>query len=72
MFGTLVYNEILVLPFLGFDKYTKTALQRRKDLGENRSLIDDATSNGDGSVVMGYAATSPHAGYDSRRNERNV
>lgn len=31
----------------------------------------DGVSNGD-SVITGYAATSPHAGYDSKRNQRNL
>ena len=26
VFGTLIFNEILVLPFWGFNKYTKDAL----------------------------------------------
>lgn len=33
VFGTLVYNEILVLPFLGFDKNTKKAREQRAKHG---------------------------------------
>jgi hypothetical protein len=29
VFGTLVYNEIVVLPFWGFNQYTKQALKGR-------------------------------------------
>ena len=29
VFGTLVYNEIVILPVLGFDKYTKAALKKK-------------------------------------------
>lgn len=29
VFGTLVYNEIVILPFLGFNLYTKTALAQK-------------------------------------------
>lgn len=43
VFGTLVYNEILVLPFLGFDHYTKAALKRQKD--ENSALLDGGITN---------------------------
>ena len=67
VFGTLVYNEILILPFWGFDKNTKRALKQRED--EHRGLLDD-TSN-DNSVV-GIAVMSPHAGYDASRNERVI
>ena len=30
VFGTFVYNEIIVLPFLGFDKNTKAAIKKRE------------------------------------------
>jgi len=30
VFGTLLYNEILILPILGFNEYTKQALERKK------------------------------------------
>lgn len=29
-FGTLWYNEIIVIPFLGFNKYTKAALKKKE------------------------------------------
>lgn len=35
-FGALVYNEIIVIPFFGFDKYTKDALKRKE---EEESLL---------------------------------
>jgi hypothetical protein len=28
--GTLVYNEIVVIPYWGFDRYTKDALAKKK------------------------------------------
>ena len=45
VFGTLVYNEILVLPFLGFDQYTKEALKRKGQgqsgaYDESKGLLD--------------------------------
>lgn len=55
VFGTLVYNEILVLPFLGFNEWTKEAIEAR-DGAEKR----DAN----------YMATSPGAAYSSQRNQR--
>lgn len=67
--GTLVYNEIIVLPFWGFDKNTKAAIQRRHqaehlvDIADEREAIANKTSDD-------YMATSPHAGYDAQRNVR--
>lgn len=45
VFGTLVYNEIVVLPFLGFNRYTKTELAKRKQQ-EDRSALLDNTADG--------------------------
>ena len=60
--GTLLYNEIVVLPYWGFDKYTKEALAKEagKD-GRNASRLE-----------QDYMATSPHAAYDSKRNVRQL
>ena len=30
VFGVLVYNEILVIPFLGFNRTTRVAIEARK------------------------------------------
>lgn len=49
VFGTLLYNEILILPVMGFDKYTKVALNGR---------------SGEAERDMNYMATSPQALYD--------
>jgi len=62
VFGTLVFNEILVLPFLGFDKNTKVALARKK-AGEERGLLDSAHQD----QTMGYVGLSPQATYDATR-----
>ena len=37
--GTLVYNEIVIIPFLGFDKNTKEAIKRRENT-ESTGLLD--------------------------------
>lgn len=55
VFGTLLYNEIVVLPFWGFDQYTKVKLEER-----------DASKKRDAD----YTATSPHAPYSAARNQR--
>ena len=56
VFGTLLYNEIIVLPFCGFDQYTKEKLEQR-DAANKRNAA--------------YASmTSPHAVYDANRNKR--
>lgn len=59
--GTLVFNEIIVLPILGFDLYTKPALALRakKDMqeymektsGENDQFIDRKT-NGENRAIQ--------------------
>lgn len=56
VFGTLLYNEIIILPFWGFDANTKEKLEARAP-AEKR---DNAYAGG----------TSPQAGYDSNRNKR--
>lgn len=66
VFGTLIYNEILILPFWGFDKNTKREQKKREE--ENKGLLDDTAQD----EVIGYAAVSPHAGYDAKRNERVI
>jgi drug/metabolite transporter (DMT)-like permease len=60
--GTLLYNEIVVFPYWGFNLYTKDALAAKagKD-GRNQSRLE-----------QDYMATSPHAAYDSKRNTRNL
>jgi len=32
--GTLLYNEIVVFPYWGFDEYTKEALAKKKGLSD--------------------------------------
>lgn len=55
--GTLMYNEIVIFPCLGFDQYTKEALSKRK-----QADTDDTGTK--------YFATSPGAAYDTSRNQR--
>ena len=55
-FGTLLYNEIIVLPFWGLDQNTKVKLAER-----------DGKSKRDAEYM---SATSPHAAYDANRNKR--
>ncbi|CAI2370816.1 unnamed protein product [Moneuplotes crassus] len=40
--GTLVFNEILVIPILGFNKNTKDAIEARKALEDDREDIEDS------------------------------
>ncbi len=66
--GTLIYNEIVVVPLLGFDENTKEAIKKREESegllpGAKRSL---AAKGGDND----YVGLSPHAGYDQNRNKR--
>lgn len=59
VFGTLVYNEILVLPFLGFDQYTKIALKKKAD--EQSALLDGGIID----QTVGILDGKPHAKYDN-------
>lgn len=67
VFGTLVYNEIIILPFLGFNRYTKEALQ--KEEAQNGGLLDRKDSTLPGSDYIGL---SPHAAYDATRAKRSI
>jgi len=56
--GTLLYNEIVVFPYWGFDQYTKDKIAER------------AAAEGRVEARNEYVATSPGAAYDSKRKER--
>lgn len=66
VFGTLVYNEIIILRFGGFDHNTKSAREQRSKRSE---LLDSSRSTG---AENNYVAVSPHAAYDAARNKRKV
>lgn len=59
VFGTLVFNEIVVLRFWGFDENTKEAIAKRERKG---GVESDMKEN--------YVGLSPHAKYDSQRARR--
>ena len=49
IFGTLVYNEILVIPFLGFNQWTKAAIAKREEEngeGKRKNSLKDTLSKG--------------------------
>ena len=63
VFGTLLYNEILVLPIFGFDQNTKEAIAAREGLASTGRKMQDA----------GYMGLSPHAPKDqAARNQRTL
>ena len=66
VFGTLVYNEILIIPFWGFNTNTKQAIKKRQVTvdGEKIESMDEKDAN--------YISLSPHAGYDATRNQRII
>ena len=66
--GTLVYNEIVIVPFLGFDRYTRGALEKREK-AEKQGLLDTQKEQ---AAETDYTATSPHAAYDANRNKRVI
>ncbi|TNV73496.1 hypothetical protein FGO68_gene681 [Halteria grandinella] len=65
--GTLVFNEIVVIPVLGFDQYTKAALAKRSQhmQGDDRSgLLDHPPSH--------YSGVSPLTASSQMRNNKNI
>ena len=66
--GTLVYNEILVIPYFGFDKNVKAKREKRSKRSEfGAGLLED-----DDDATNGYVAASPHTAYDASRNHRKI
>ena len=61
--GTLVYNEILILPFEYFNYNTKEMINKRQ--GKISSFADKGQN-------VDYMSSSPTAGYDNSRNMRNI
>ena len=65
--GTLIYNEIYVVP-IGFMSFNTRLIMKEREAKEERNagndLIDDEKLN--------YVATSPHAKYDTNRNKRFI
>jgi len=55
-FGTLMYNEIIEIPFCGFNYMTKKAIAKREGVEDTKD--------------MDFVGSSPHAAYDSNRNKR--
>jgi len=58
--GTLIFNEIIVIPVLGFDVYTAEAIAKRKHIDGKEAQDEN------------YVSLSPHAAYDSKRNQRGL
>ena len=59
--GTLLYNEIVVVKYFGFDQYTKEALAKQKGLSDRSAARQQDQE---------YIATSPSAAYDTQRKAR--
>ena len=59
VFGTLIFNEIVVLRFAGFDENTKEAIAKRQRKGG----VEEA-------MKENYVSLSPAAKYDSQRAKR--
>jgi hypothetical protein len=50
IFGTFVYNEIIVLPFFDFNKYTKDALKAKANNSSEREPLKMNLANSDTSM----------------------
>ena len=68
--GTLLFNEIIVIPLLGFNEYTKDALAKKK-LEEGDDYKIHKSSHNQTGNTEDYIAPSP-AHYNYQRNYRNV
>ena len=68
--GTLVYNEILVIPWFGFNQYTRSALAQKQN--EEKGLLDNSDTHDHSKQYVDYIATSPHANYDAQKNQRHI
>ena len=69
VFGTLVYNEILVLPFWGLNKNTKEERAKRAtgDIDPKRSMRGNMEKDAD------FVAMSPTTSkFDAQRGKRNI
>ena len=58
-----MYNEIVVIPYYGFDQNTKAAIAKREKAG----LLENRLGDTDRSEEPAYMASSPHAAYDAAR-----
>ena len=56
----MIFNEIIVIPVLGFDVYTAEAIAKRKHIDGKEAQDEN------------YVSLSPHAAYDSKRNQRGL
>jgi hypothetical protein len=65
VFGTLVYNEIVIVPIGFMRENTKAELEKR-----SHGKLDDEIETHE--YAQGYIATSPGAMYDQNRNLRNI
>lgn len=63
--GTLVYNEIVIIP-IGFMSRNTRVIMKNREAEEERAGGSVNLDEG----AMNYVATSPHAKYDSNRNKR--
>ena len=68
--GTLVFNEILVVPFLGFNLFTRAALEKAKK-EDSRGLLDNTQTQLQ-NETPNYSGLSPHASYDATRYQKNL
>ena len=55
-----MYNEIIEIPFLGFNENTRTAIAKREH------------KDGDAATDAAYLSLSPGAAYDATRNKRSL
>lgn len=64
VFGTMVYNEIIIVP-IDFMRRNTTQYRIAREGGGGDGMLDDARQSRKSLTQEGmYVATSPHAGYD--------
>ena len=63
-----------MIPFLGFNQYTREALAKKSHANtDSRGLLDNTESfENTPSTNIDYVNSSPHAAYDANRLKRNI
>jgi len=65
--GTLIYNEIWIVP-IDFMKHNTREEMKNREALEEKTGVDDLLNE----EKINYMSSSPHAAYDANRNKRQI
>ena len=60
VFGSLLYNEILVIPLCGFDQNTKEAIKKRKEQEKEQEKEEQKETNNENTILPVTTNTQPN------------